>query len=178
MVIRRLFATVAVLPAVVLATACDVVRQEHDGKTTRVDISTPLGGMAVRTGDTSGNTGLPVYPGAQLSREDSDGDYDRANVSIGTPWFGLHVVAAEYVSDESPERVLDFYREHMKPFGAVTECRGDVHFKNGRPECRSQSGSQHVQLVVGTEERHRIVTVKPRGQTSEFALVSIQAGKT
>jgi hypothetical protein len=32
--------------------------------------------------------------------------------------------------------------------------------------------------VVGTEERHRIVTVKPRGQSSEFALVSIQAGKT
>jgi len=176
MTIRSSLTTAAVLPALVLAAACVVVREEEDGKTTRVDISTPVGALAARTGESTGDTGLPVYPGAQLSRDGENGDDERANVSIGTPWFGLHVIAAEYESAEPPEQVLDFYRERMKTFGAVLECRGDVNFKNGRPECRSQPFSKDVQLLAGAEERHRIVSVKPRGEGSEFALVSIQTG--
>jgi len=64
----------------------------------------------------------------------------------------------------------------MRAFGDVSECRGEVNFKNGRPECRSRPRSTDVQLLVGTEQRHRIVSVKPRGQGTEFALVSIQMG--
>lgn len=176
MLIRPAVAIGAVLPALVLATACVAVREEEDGKTTRVAISTPIGGLAARTGENTGDTGLPVYPGAQRSRDEGDGDYEAATVSIGTRWFGLHVIAAEYESRESPERIVDFYREQMRPFGTVTECRGDVNFKNGHPECRSQPFSSDVQLLVGIEEHHRIVSVKPRGGGSEFALVSIQMG--
>jgi len=176
MIDRSSLAIAAVLPAIVLAAACVVVREEEEGKTTRVDISTPVGALAARTGENTGNTGLPVYPGAQVSRDRDNGDNDRANVSIGTPWFGLHVIAAEYESAEPPERVLAFYRERMKTFGAAIECRGDVNFKNGRPDCRSQPASKDVQLLAGTEEHHRIVSVKPRGGGSEFALVSIQTG--
>ncbi len=172
----RPVALAAIFPVLVMASACVVVREEEDGKTTRVDIATPVGALAARTGENTGDTGLPVYPDAQLSRDRSDGDYDRANVSIGTRWFGLRVIAAEYVSRESPERIVDFYRERMKVFGDVVECRGDVNFKNGRPECRSQPSSSGIQLLAGIEESHRIVSVKPRGGGSEFALVSIQMG--
>jgi hypothetical protein len=174
--IRPAIAMAAVLPALLLATGCAVVREDEDGKTTRVAISTPVGGLAARTGENTGDTGLPVYPGAQLSRDEGDGDYDRANVAIGTPWFGLRVIAAEYESGEPPERILDFYRGQLKTFGDVTECRGDVNFRNGQPECRLQPSSDHVQLLAGTEKRHRIVSVKPRGSGTEFALVSLQMG--
>ena len=176
MLIRPAIAIAAVLPALALATGCAVVREEEDGKTTRVAISTPVGALAARTGENAGDTGLPVYPGAQPSRDGADGDYERANVSIGTRWFGLRVIAAEYESVESPERILDFYRDRLKTFGAVTECRGDLNFRNGRPECRSQPSSDDVQLLAGTEKRHRIVSVKPRRSGTEFALVSIQMG--
>jgi hypothetical protein len=178
MVIRPTIAAAAVLPLLVLATACAVVREEEDGKTTRVAISTPVGGLAARTGENTGDTGLAVYPGAQLSRDDGDGDFERANVAIGTPWFGLRVIAAEYESGEPPERILAFYRGQLTSFGDVTECRGDVNFNNGQPECRSQPGSDDVQLMAGTEQRHRIVSVKPRGHGTEFALVSLQMGST
>jgi len=174
--IRPALAMTAVLPALLLATGCAVVREEEDGKTTRVAISTPVGGLAARTGENTGDTGLPVYPGAQLSRDEGDGDFERANVAIGTPWFGLRVIAAEYESGEPPERILDFYRDQLKSFGDVTECRGDVNFRNGNPECGSQPRSDQVQLLVGTEQRHRIVSVKPRGSGTEFALVSLQMG--
>ncbi len=169
-------AIAAVLPVLVLATGCAVEREEEGGKTTRVAISTPVGGLAARVGENPGDTGLPVYPGATLSRDAADGNPEGATVSIGTQWFGLHVVAAEYQSGETPEQILDFYRGRMRAFGDVTECRGEVNFKNGRPECRSKPRSTDVQLLAGTEQRHRIVSVKPRGEGAEFALVSIQMG--
>jgi hypothetical protein len=175
MPIRPAIAIAGVLP-VLLLVACAVAREEEDGKTTRVAISTPVGALAARTGENAGDTGLPVYPGAQLSRDGDDGDTEQANVAIGTRWFGLRVIAAEYDSGDAPERILAFYRDQLKAFGDVTECRGDVNFSNGRPECRSQPGSNDVQLVAGTEQRHRIVAVKPRGRGTEFALVSIQMG--
>jgi hypothetical protein len=175
---RPALVMVAILPVVALATACVVAHEEDEnGKTVRVAVSTPVGALAARTGENAGNTGLPVYPGARLSQDSNDGDFERAKVSLATPWVGLHVIAAEYESSESPERILDFYREQMKSFGAVTECRGDVDFRNGRPECRSGE-SKDIQLLVGTEDRHRMVYIKPRREGSEFALVSIQMGRT
>jgi hypothetical protein len=162
-------------PAIVLLAACVAV--DEDGNSTRVAISTPIGGLTARTGDNAGNTGLPVYPGAQVAPTTHDGDPERANISIGTPWFGLHVVAAEYESLDSPERILSFYREEMKAVGDVTECRGEVDFDNGRAHCRSRPSSAEFQLIVGSENRHRIVSVKPRREGSQFALVSIEMGK-
>ena len=175
MSVRAAIAMAAVLPAIMLATGCAVERDE-EGKSTRVAISTPVGGLAARIGENPGDTGLPVYPGATLSRDAADGNPEGATVSIGTRWFGLHVAAAEYQSGEMPEQILDFYRGQLRAFGDVTECRGEVNFKNGRPECRSKPRSVDVQLMAGTEQRHRIVSVTPRGEGTEFALVSIQMG--
>ena len=137
---RPAIVVAAVLPALVLATGCAVVREEEDGKATRVAISTPVGGLTARIGENTGETGLPVYPGATVARR-GDGRFRRGERAIGTPWFGLRVIAAEYQSGEKPERILDFYRGQMRAFGDVTECRGEVDFKNGRPDCRSQPRS-------------------------------------
>jgi hypothetical protein len=166
---RSTLAIIVVVPVAILAAACVVVREEEDGKTVRVDMSGPAGALSARTGENAGKTGLPVFPGAYLSRDSGHGDFQRATVSIATPWVGLHVVAAEYESPESPERILRFYREQMKLFGSVTECRGDVNFRNGRPECRSRPSAADIQLVVGVEENHRLVTIQPRGGGSQFS---------
>jgi hypothetical protein len=176
MPVRAVIAMAAALPVLLLAAGCAVEREEEGGKTTRVAVSTPVGGLAARIGENPGETGMPVYPGATLSGDEADGNSESATVSIGTRWFGLHVAAAEYQSGERPEQILEFYRGQMRAFGDVTECRGEVNFKNGRPECRSRPRSTDVQLLAGTEQRHRIVSVKPRGNGTEFALVSIQMG--
>lgn len=101
----RAFALIALLSTVVVHFACTVVRQPDDPAGATVSIATPVGAMVARTGEDAGNTGMPVYPGARLSRDDDDAE--RANVTIGTPWFGLHVVAAEYESVDAPDRILD-----------------------------------------------------------------------
>ena len=47
---------------------------------------------------------LPVYPGARLKQDDSDGNDKSANVNISSFGFGLKVVALEYQSDDSPDK--------------------------------------------------------------------------
>ena len=160
-----------------LLAACTVnVREQESGEQTDVDVSTPLGGVSVRTNVEPTDTGLPVYPGARLLRE--DGEPESARVNIGTSLFGVKVVAASFEGDDAPERIVDFYKNEMRTYGSVTECRGDIDFR-GQPgaqqaTCKERPTSREIQLVVGTEERHRIVAVKPRGGGSEFALVYIQ----
>jgi len=64
----------------------------------------------------------------------------------------------------------------------VIRCRHRVPWRRElqkRPaRCRSGGFSEDIQLLVGTEERHRMVYIKPRREGSEFALVSIQMGRT
>jgi hypothetical protein len=162
------------LSAVVTAAGCGIdVHSAERGK--NVDIRSPLGDVSVRTDITNADTGLPVYPGAQPLRE--HGDHDSANVNINSRWFGLKVVAAKYESDDTQAKILDFYRREMKTFGSVTECRGDVDFRGGpggrRAVCKEKPFSDDVQLLTGTEDRQRVVAVKPRGNGAEFSLVYV-----
>lgn len=155
-----------------LGCGIDVHDADH-GK--NVDIKSPIGSVSVRTNVENPDTGLPVYPGARPFRE--HGDHESANVDVASRWFGVKVVAAKYESSDSQDRILDFYRREMKTYGPVTECRGDVDFRGGpgarRVVCKEKASSDDVQLLTGTEERQRVVAVKPRGTGSEFSLVYV-----
>jgi hypothetical protein len=172
-------ALAAVVAAAMVSTACDVsVRKDADGDKADVDIRTPVGAVSVRTGVDASGTGLPAYPGARILRDDHH-DTGSADVNIGNSLFGVKVVAANFASDDAPDRIVDYYRTQMKAFGEVTECRGDIDFRGRRgarrPVCKEKwSGSRQIQLATGTEERHRLVSVKPRGGGSEFATVYIE----
>lgn len=160
--------------AVGLSAACGIdVHEAERGK--NVDVRSPLGSVSVRTDVENPDTGLPVYPGAQPFRE--HGDHESANVSVASRWFGVKVIAAKYQSDETQDKILDFYRREMRTYGPVTECRGEVDFRGGpgarRAVCKERPSSNDVQLVTGTEERQRVVAVKPRGTGSEFSLVYV-----
>lgn len=136
-----------------------------------VAISTPIGALSVRTGAATPDTGLPVYPGATPARERGEGQ--SADVNIDTPIFGLQVAAAKFEVGDGPSRVLAFYRTELARYGEVTECRGNIDFdRRGGPRCRSREG-RDVHLVVGDEDRHRMVAVSPRGDGTEFALVRV-----
>jgi hypothetical protein len=167
-----------VLAALLPVAACSVDVQDREaGKAGNVDIRTPLGDVSVRTDIDAATTGLRVYPGARPVRHRNDHP-ESADVNVGNSLFGVKVVAATFESDAEPDAVLGFYRNELKAYGDVIECHGDIDFKGRRgeerPVCREKWRSRDVQLVAGTEHRHRIVSVKPRGEGSEFAMVYIQ----
>jgi hypothetical protein len=169
----------AIVLAGVLLAACEAkVTEDAASDDKNVDLRSPIGNLSVRTSMDAPDTGLPVYPGAKLLKDDED-DGDSADVNISSPLFGLRVVAAEFASDDEPQKVVEFYRNEMKNFGDVVECRGNVDFEVGdgggsKPVCKEQA-SRDVQLVAGTAENHRLIAVKPRGSGSEFAMVYIDA---
>jgi hypothetical protein len=163
-----------VFSAVLPLAACGVdVHEAGPGKS--VDIKSPFGAVSVRTDVKNPDTGLRVYPGARPLRDDDDPE--SANVSVSSAWFGVRVVAATYESADAEDKILDFYRREMKTYGPVTECRGDVDFRGGpggkRPVCREKPFARDVQLLTGTEDNQRIVSVKRRGNGAEFALVHV-----
>lgn len=157
--------------------ACDIdVRKHESNGKADVDITTPVGNVSVRTNVETPDTGLAVYPGAQPLREEDDPE--SADVTVGNSMFGVKVLAAKFESPDGTDKIIDFYRNELKAYGDVTECRGDVDFRGRgdarRAVCREKPFERDLQLMAGPEDRQRIVSVKPRGHGTEFALVYVQ----
>jgi hypothetical protein len=168
---------VIILASALLA-ACDAkVSEDPKSDDKDVDLRSPIGNLSVKTSMGVPDTGLPVYPGATLLKDDED-DGDSADINISSPFFGLRVVAAEFASEDEPQKIVDFYKNEMKSYGDVVECRGNIDFEDSdgvqKPVCKDQA-TREVQLVAGTEENHRLIAVKPRGSGAEFAMVYIDA---
>lgn len=171
-------ATAAVLLLGLSACSMTVDKKGEGTKKDNVDIQTPFGGLKVRTEVDPKDIGLPVYAGARRAPDDSH-DTSSANVTLGVPGFGMKVIAAKFESDDSSDKVVEFYRKELKTYGSVTECRGDISLE-GEP------GSQHIvcreaalregkfALAAGSGSSHRIVSVEPLAKGCKFALVYLE----
>lgn len=159
-------------------------RKDANGKTEDVDIRTPFGSISVNESSTDAkDTGLQLYPGAR-PKSDSRDDKHSANVDISSSMMGIKVVARKYQSDDSPDKVLAYYRKQMDKYGSVLQCIG--HFNDGgftyrkrnfdEPvSCNGSDGNKAEQtLKVGVESNQHVVAVKPLGSGSEFALVYVR----
>ncbi|HEY3975513.1 MAG TPA: hypothetical protein VGM18_21115 [Candidatus Sulfotelmatobacter sp.] len=170
--------------ALVLLPACSVnVRKEANGEDKKVDIRTPVGGIHVSKGADPADVGLALYPGASLKQDDHEGNDKSANVNISSFGFGLRVVALQYHSDDAPAKLIAYYKDQLKKYGNVLECRTehmDVNsdFKDSGHQsheltCEGSTGS-NVELKVGTKENQHIVAVEPEGKGSSFSLVYVR----
>ena len=101
-----------------------------------------------------------------------------ANVQVGNSLFGVKVVAAKYESSDTENRIVDFYRNELKTYGEVLECRGNVNYHGGRPTCQEKAFEDDLQLVAGPEDNQRIVAVKPRGDRMLFIVEDEGASMT
>jgi hypothetical protein len=162
----------ALVPIVALTlalAACDVSVRDHD-QGESVDVRTPVADISVRTEEPA-DTGLPVYPGAQLQRNGQG--RENANVRVELPFVDVHVAASTFESADAPEKIAAFYTKEMRTYGDVTQCLGELDFRKSGPVCRNNS-SGTIQLGVGTDDHHRMVVVKPRAGASEFAVVYVR----
>jgi hypothetical protein len=168
-----------------LLPACSVnVKKAENGEDKQVDINTPVGGIHVSKGANVSDVGLPVYPGARLKQNDSDGEDKSANVNISGFGFGVKVVALEYESDDSPARLVAYYKDQLQKYGHVLECHMShvgLNTEHDRSDDRSHeltcggSSGSNIELKVGTKENQHIVAVHPEGKGSSFSLVYVRA---
>jgi hypothetical protein len=167
----------------VLLAACSIHVDDKDKKNEKVDIQTPFANLKVDTGDKAADNGIPVYPGAHL-RPEENGDNHSANINIGAAGFGLKVIAAEYETDDSPEKVKSFYLDKLKSFGDVLVCSGhsgssDVHVgshgdgQDQKLTCKDTHGDGW-ELKTGTSDNEHLVSIEPRGSGTRFGTVLVR----
>lgn len=181
-------ALLAALTVLLLAGAFGCgVSVNDDKKAQKVDIQTPMGSLNVHTQIDPKDIGLALYPGARQVSDDSDHNDSSANVNISSPLFGVKVIAAKFQTDDSPDKVLQFYRKELAAKGKMIECpdgvdadvkgndasewKQEVRCRN-TPEPGRVTGE--VDMAVGTRNHHHIVNVKPDGKGSRFALVYVE----
>jgi hypothetical protein len=126
---RSLLPVLLGLISAVLLAGCSIHASKDGDKNKDVDIRSPFGSISVHEGGVDAkDIGLPVYPGAHPTKGHSnDGDSDNANVNISSPLFGVKVVVQKFETDDSPDKVLDFYQKPMGKYGKVIQCSGSYH---------------------------------------------------
>jgi hypothetical protein len=181
------------LVAACVLCACSISTSDkhtEDGQK-HVDIKSPMGDLHVSEQADIRDSGLSVYPGAKPAPKDNGDDEKSANVNLSLPGFSLKVVAAEFTSDDTPDKLIAYYDKELQKYGKPIQCHGawngagHVNGSNGDKDgakpvsCDSDSGGSAVELKVGTEANQHVVSVKPNGQGSRFALVYVRmhAGK-
>ena len=178
--------------ALLAAAGCHIqVDKGANGDDKNVKIDTPLGGLHVRSDQTSASDlGLPVFPGAQLA-PDREGDKS-ADVHIGFGQWQLHVRVVTYVTSDSQQKVMAFYKSAMGRFGDVIECDGNRPV--GSPSITSEGltcrEENHVHIDTGndlnsiedsgltlrTGSRHhqRILAFKTTASGTKYTLLELQ----
>jgi len=184
------FSLAAVMAGLWILPACsiDAHDKNKDGEA-KVDIKSPIGDLHVSEEADIRDAGLTLYPGAKPAPKDDGDDKKSANVNLSFGGFSLKVVAAEFTSDDAPEKLTAYYGKELQRYGKPIRCRGEwsgsghVNASTDHEDkdtdkpvsCGNNSGSgDSVELKVGTEGNQRLVSVKPNGHGTRFALVYIR----
>jgi len=180
LLLGSLFVALCVIPAC----SIDAKNKDKNGAS-HVDIKSPVGDLHVSEDADIRDAGLTIYPGAKPApKEDSD-DKKSANVNLSLPGFSLKVVAAEFLSDENPDKIIAYYDKELHKYGKPIQCHGEwsgghVQSSPGKEEgsqlvsCKNSGSGNSVELKVGTEGNQHLVAVKPNSNGTRFALVYVR----
>jgi hypothetical protein len=188
----NLAAAVSATLTLALITGCRVSDQEHGDKK-NVNISTPFGSMSVNTDEKSDTSaiGLSVYPGA-TPYKDGDGDHKNngsADINLSFGDFHLGVKAASFITPDSQNKVLAFYKKELARYGDVITCRGDSTVGEPSRTAQGLTCSEHkkghvntdikalddhdLELRAGSEQHQHIVGVEDRNGQTKIGLVAL-----
>ncbi len=129
--------------------------------------------------------GLPAYPGATFYK-DADND-SAADLGLTINEFHFSLLAANYVTSDSPEKVLSFYRKPLSRYGQVLECNqgnpvGALKVTRsgltcGQAEGNGNSSTDH-ELRAGSPNQFRIVGIDDSHPgATRFGLVYLELPK-
>jgi hypothetical protein len=170
----------AVAPAIVLVGAVSFTTLSF-GQNSDFNLNVHANSQA-----TAKDIGLPVYPGATPFKE-KDSDSSSADLLFQLNSFHFSVKVASFVTTDSPDHVLEFYRkplakfgevlecDHGKPVGSLTATKSGLTCGNGKSGGKTMNGSDSDhELLTGTPDEFRIVEIDgaENGKT-KFGLVAL-----
>jgi hypothetical protein len=130
------------------------IDKDANGEEKNVQVDTPFGGIHVNTDQTTAaDLGLPVYPGAQIVKNDND---KSADVHMGFGSWELRVKVVNYSSADSQDQVVAFYKKALGRFGDVISCQ------DGKPV---GSPAMTTEGLGCTDDDHANVNVNSDGHS-------------
>lgn len=183
---RTLSSLAALFVALSAFSACSIdARDKSKNGEAHVDIKSPVGNLHVSEQADIRDAGLTLYPGAKPAPKDDSDDKKSANVNLSVPGFSLKVVAAEFTSDDAPDKIIAYYDKELRTYGKPIQCRGEwsgghAETSHGKEElskpvsCKDSGSGNSVELKVGTEGNQHLVAVKPVNGGARFALVYVR----
>src|ERR1700734_427208 len=126
------------------------VDKDANGDEKNVQVDTPFGGIHVNTDQTTAaDLGLPVYPGAQIVKNDND---KSADIHMGFGEWELRVKVVNYSAPDSQDKVVAFYKKELGRYGDVIACQGQSPV--GTPTTTSEgltcNDKGHPQVQIDT----------------------------
>jgi hypothetical protein len=191
--VQNAWAAVTLAAMLGMTAGCRVDEHKSGNGNDNVDISTPFGGMSVKTDPdaVAGQTGIDVYPGAKLVKKEKDkeGDHDSgaADINFSFGKFSLKVKAASYQTPDAPEKVKVFYKKALAKYGVVIECRNDQpvgkpdvtpdgltceHDKNNHVHV-DEDETGKLELKAGSKLHQHIVAIDAKDGGTKFGLVAL-----
>jgi hypothetical protein len=132
--------------------------------------------------------GLPLYPGATLYKDKDDDSGGDLGLNVGDFHFSL--MAVNYVTKDSAEKVLSFYRKPLSRYGEVLECDhgkpvGSLTVTSSGLTCdlkdsgsKASYSSTNREIRAGSPHKFRIVGIdEPHSGSTRFALVYLELPK-
>jgi hypothetical protein len=129
--------------------------------------------------------GLPAYPGAVFYK-DADND-SAADLGLTFNDFHFSLLAANYVTSDSPDKVMSFYRKPLSRYGEVLECNrgnpvGALKVTRSGLTCGQAQGNGNTstdhELRAGSPNQFRIVGIDDSHPGStRFGLVYLELPK-
>jgi hypothetical protein len=129
--------------------------------------------------------GLPAYPGATLYK-DADNE-SAADLGLTVGEFHFSLLAVNYVTSDSPAKVLAFYRKPLSRYGEVLECNqgnpvGALRVTHSGLTCGQASGDSNTsmehELRAGSPLQYRIVGIdNSHPGVTRFGLVYLELPK-
>ena len=125
--------------------------------------------------------GVAIYPGAKVAESKGNDSKDNGG-HLFLDWGkdSTHLYVQKYISSDSVDNVVSFYRKQLSKYGAVQQCRGGkpVPADAAKLKCDNGDDDNNVQLKVGPERKQHIVDVTPTASGTEFAIVYLDQAKS
>jgi hypothetical protein len=125
------------------------------------------------------DVGLPVYPGAQRSK-DASNESSALQMGMWGGSSGFKLVLLKLDSNDSAEKVAAFYRKALAKYGPVLDCgkssqSAKASSKSNTLECEAdQPGNGGFTFKSGTKEKQHVVNVEPSAGHSRISLVYVE----
>jgi hypothetical protein len=183
---RTLLSVAGLFVALSAFFACSIdARDKNKNGEAHVDIKSPVGNLHVSEQADIRDAGLTLYPGAKPAPKDDSDDTKSANVNLSVPGFSLKVVAAEFTSDDVPDKIIAYYDKELHTYGKPIQCHGEwsgAHVESSHEKdelskpvsCKDSRSGNSVELKVGTEGNQHLVAVKPVTGGTRFSLVYVR----